>query len=258
MIKKLLYLALFLFISSPIYANNIVRDTIELPIKNSNSAIFVHDKILWIVANNATNLSSDIFRNQDLKLVSNVRKVSSSQASIFLLSLKMANLSASVQRGTKEGLEIILQNSPQPSKSLPISVRTEENKQTIMAINNDSAKQIISFTDEKTGNELQIVPISDIGSGITELHSFVRFNLLPTAQGIVVEKISDTAKILVNKGAVEISDNGTLDISPNIAQQIENSELEAINKTANTLFPYKQWKLNDEKNFVDIQKELMI
>ena len=257
MIKILTYIILTIFISiTPVYAAG-DREVIELPIKDSNIAVFIHDKTLWIVASNAGNLSSDVFRNQDLKFVSNVKKVSSSQASIFLLLLKNTNLSAFVQRGAKEGLQIVLQNTPQFSKSLPISVRIDDNKQSIMAINNDSAKQVISFTDDKTGNELQIIPVSDTGSGIPEGHFFVEFNLLPTAQGIVVEKTSDIAKVVVNKGAVEISENGGLNISPNIAQQIEKNELETITKNSITLFPYKQWKLNDEKNFVDIQKELI-
>ena len=126
-----------------------------------------------------------------------------------------------------------------------------------MSIAADKANDVIALRDPATGSTLSVIPVPQPAEGVATEHRFVEFTLLPTAQGIAVQNIVDTLTVTAQKGIVGITAAGGLAISPEMTDQLQQSEANAaMAHTPPTLFPYARWKLEDEKQYVPTQLSL--
>ncbi len=234
------------------------HESIDLPINNGEAfAVYINQKNLWIVANSASRITTESLRKPDSHFIKDVKKISSTQAAIFDITLN-ENLAANIVKSQTGTLQIILQkNSDKLTQYLFPTITTNELKQYLISIGVPTAKQIISFTDPETGHDMKVIPVSDPGTGVSPARSFVEFNLLKSAQGVAIEKISDNITVLLNKGSIDIAAANGLTISADITQQIRNAEAEAAAaNTPPTLYPYARWKLPDDKDFVPVTEKL--
>lgn len=143
------------------------------------------------------------------------------------------------------------------NRQLIPSLKASAGKKSLV-IATGAATHNLSIRDPQTGFILDVVPVADPGAGIATPRSFVEFNLLKSAQGIAIQRISDDISISVQKGVTEIASAGGLAISPELARQIAEAEAEAkFAHLAPTLFPYVRWKLEDKKDFVPTQIRLL-
>ena len=231
-------------------------DVIELPLRDENLAIFVKQRTLWVVSNNVITLPLEQLSKKSWNFIGNIKKIPSAKASLFNFSLKN-DVYPTVEK-SEDGITITLSTKPVfPEKLLGVAVNKNDKKQKLIEVNINSQARPIVFADQTTGSELQIFPIADIGAGVAKYRDFIDFNLLPTAQGVVIRKKSDDLTIENNKGIIEIGGKNGLNISNEIALQIEKEEGDAANlNNKRTIFPYAAWKLKDDKDFLAVQNSL--
>jgi len=231
-------------------------ETIELPFKDEPFAVFIRGKTLWLVANDT--LSLENLSKGNSHFITNINKLPATKATVLLFSLSDP-LTATIEKSSDVGVRVILQRTADKlPQLLPLSVHTNEATQYVLNIAAKSARNVISVVEPATGNELKIIPLTEAGSGFYPSSSFPQFNILQTAQGIVVQKTDDTVAVSANKGVIEISALKGLKVSPAIAEQMgaltESTNTVVINSP--TLFPYASWKLSDDKNYVPTEIKL--
>lgn len=235
---------------------NADNETIALPLKEEPFAVFVYRNNLWLIADNSAHILLDELRNNKIRSVRNIKQIPSQQAKIFLFSLN-DNFSAYVEKSLDNTAIISLHHGiSKPSQILTPYISNNDDKQSFLDIKTTPAKDIISVTEPETGEVLQVIPTSEAGSGFYPARSFIEFNIFQSAQGLVIQKSSDSIEIKANNNVVEISSPIGLKLSPEIIEQLSDySEKENTGK-AKTIFPYLRWKLSDNKYFVPTQIRL--
>lgn len=110
----------------------------------------------------------------------------------------------------------------------------------------------LRIRDPEVGDELDIVPFGESGQGTPDTRSYVQFALLPTAQGLVVERRDSDLLVTREKDGVVIADNGGLVLS--------HSDLEAVQTpgaAAGKLVDLAAWRRGGRADFVRNEQELL-
>ncbi|RMD88456.1 MAG: hypothetical protein D6807_05735, partial [Alphaproteobacteria bacterium] len=111
----------------------------------------------------------------------------------------------------------------------------------------------VRIRDPEVGDELDIVPFGESGHGTPDTRSYVQFALLPTAQGLVVERRDSDLLVTREKDGVVIADNGGLVLS--------HSDLEAgeaPGAAAGKLVDLAAWRRGGREEFVRNEQELLV
>lgn len=220
-------------------------------------AAFAWQKKLWIVSENPAPLAVQDIQKAAGTLGGDVQKLADEHASIYSMPLA-AGVSAVVEKSADNHTQILLQHAEaKPARDLAFAVNGGNGQKISVTVAATGAQHTIALHDPLTGYMLNVTPVPEPGAGVATPRSFVEFNLLPTAQGVAVQVLSDDVTVKANKDGVEIDSAGGLAISPELARQLKESASDA--KLANlppTLFPYARWKLEDEKDFVPRQLDL--
>jgi len=236
--------------AKPTPAENAV---IALPLQvNVPFAVFVKDKTLWIAAGEAAHLSEASLRKENPDLPYTVQKIPALQGTVLGVALGRPSY-ASVEQAQDGAVHIhLLPSLPRLASKLSPAMHTQD-EHASLSIPVEKAESIILATDPVTGAEIAIAPLTGAGTGVETLRNFVEFSLLPTGQGIAVQKTADNVTVTTGKNAITIASVKGLAIS---ADAIQATDTELASGASQTLFPYARWKLDDEKNFVPVQEKL--
>jgi len=127
------------------------------------------------------------------------------------------------------------------ANALEISSGEDEKKKRSVHIAIDGAKDIFSFEDPVIGDVINVIPIHQSDTGIDVKRSYVDFEILKTAQGIAIKKISDNVKVSVEKDNINIFSSNKLNISSELYTEI-------IDRTKNKFIRRIRTKLSDLKD----------
>ena len=84
------------------------------------------------------------------------------------------------------------QIEPTPSTSTPQSLIIERvDRSTTLRVTPVSGERIVGVIDPAVGDQLDILPLRDLGIGLPERRRFVDFELLPTSQGLAWRRLND-------------------------------------------------------------------
>ncbi len=112
----------------------------------------------------------------------------------------------------------------------------------------------ITYDDPATGDTLILVPSYRAGDGVFPSREFVEFELLPTAQGIVVRPKAENLRVARLRNGMKITSPQGLVLSKDLPSLAQSDLLTSIE--GDTLFPYEGWKTPEDKNFFDFINRL--
>ncbi|HEU5047741.1 MAG TPA: tetratricopeptide repeat protein [Rickettsiales bacterium] len=231
-------------------------ETIEVPLQDDPFAVFIYEQTMWLVAENSAHITLDALKKNNLRSVTHIAQIPSTQAEIFTFQLS-GDYSATVEKPSETAINILLhQGIHKPSSILTPYISTGTDKQSSLAIILKNIRAPITVNEPMTGSDFLVVPTSEIGSGTYPTRSFAEFNLLQTVQGVVVQKKLDAVTVDTNKEVVKVSAPLGLKFSPSIVEQLSDLPEKEPEGKAKTLFPYQRWKLSDNKNFVATEMKL--
>lgn len=219
-------------------------------------AVFTQGQNIWIVADDTIKLSESQFRNENKELSYPVKVIQAQQGSILEIA-PGKQVVPYVHTEADGKLALILSESPaSPGKLLIPALTTAQDKNSI-SIEAGKTGKIVSATDPQTGATLYMVPVSGAGAGIDTERKFVEFALPATAQGIVVQKTTDDVSVAQENNAINITSSKGLAISAEFKKELEDIKAASLTrKIPPVLFPYALWKLDDPKQFVQMQRDL--
>lgn len=233
------------------------KEIIALPLlKDDAFSVFVKDKTLWIAAEDGAHLTAEGLKKQNPALTYPVKLIPAKQGSVLAVTLGK-EVHAAVEQLPDGKLNLTLSSSEsKPGHPLIPSLATD-NAKTSLTLETPKAGKLITVTDPATGNTISILPTSSMAQAVGTQRNFVEFSLLPTAQGVVIQHVSDTVSVEQNKDTLSVSTPSGLAVSPDLKQQIEEAKTAAEAEQAPpVLFPYSAWKLDDGKKFVPTQVKL--
>ncbi|MGO1117836.1 hypothetical protein ACTL6U_03995 [Rhodovibrionaceae bacterium A322] len=121
------------------------------------------------------------------------------------------------------------------------------------------AHKVISLPDPSTGEELMLVPLMRPGQVIMNGREFPEFSVLPTAQGLAMQRHTDDIDVSVVKGGVEvIGRNGlTLALSEGLTSTT-NQPVDVKLPVGRRLFDLDTWRVGPKKDFNRLRQELQM
>jgi hypothetical protein len=158
----------------------------------------------------------------------------------------------------REGLLWIMDLQRQPLRpKIPINVTPQPRSPVGPRLYLPVAEggDVVTFRDPEVGDTLIVVPVIPLGMGIYPTRSYPDVNLPVTAQGVVVEPLSEGVTVRSSRQGVEITAEGGLRLSRD-AQGLEalarlgDGELSSI-------FDIASWKGDSNTPFAERRDEMM-
>ena len=114
---------------------------------------------------------------------------------------------------------------------------------------------VVTLHDPEIGDDLKVIPTAVAGAGVEDEHDYPQFDILASAQGLVVKPESDGLIIRPVGPYVEIySPGGTLLSPPDEAPPPQQREADA--GTAPHLFHFSEWRRDDGRPYLMRLREL--
>lgn len=113
----------------------------------------------------------------------------------------------------------------------------------------------VNYNDPATGDQLILVPSYRASEGFFPSREFVEFELMPTAQGVVVRPKAENLRVARLRNGMKVTAPQGLVLSKDLPSLAQSDLLTSIEGDG-TLFPYLGWKTPDDTTFFDYTKRL--
>lgn len=118
-------------------------------------------------------------------------------------------------------------------------------------------ESVVTLHDPEAGDDLKVVPTAVAGAGIEDDRVFPQFEILASAQGLVVKPGADGVIIRPLGRYIEIySTGGTLLSSPDDAPAEQTRDTASVAETQPRLFNFNDWQRADGRPYLTRLREL--
>ena len=183
----------------------------------TGAAVFERGEHLWIAFDHRQKLDINEISKNATPLVTEVLEIPHTKGTVLRLRLQK-NTYPHVRR---EGLLWIidLYKDKAPGKIKDVSLFTQYNasKHPYFYIPSNNSGNILSVVDPEVGDNINIAPLSDIGTGISNTYEYPDLTFLQSTQGVaIVPNTSDLKIERGNTGIVISAEGRGLNISPDL------------------------------------------
>lgn len=181
----------------------------------SAAAVFRRGTALWLVFDHPSRLdAAALLRAAAAPQIAHIEQRPHPRATVLRLQLA-ADLDPVLERSGNAWI-VRFVPPPQPSPTAPITANPDRGNHGRMRLLLPVAEpgEPLAVTDPEVGDNLVVVPLRGLGSGVTRGYDFQQLQLLPSIQGIVVQPLSDDVWVRSFAEGVEISRPEGLALSP--------------------------------------------
>ena len=183
----------------------------------TGAAVFERGGYLWIAFDHRRKLDLDSMSKQAAPLVSEILNIPHTRGTIVRLTLKEP-INVGVRR---EGLlwiiDLYKDSAPEKIRDLAIFTQYNAGKQPYFYIPSSASGNVLSVVDPEVGDNMNIAPLADIGSGINTPYDYPDMTFLHSYQGLaLVPKTTDLRIERGNTGIVISADKRGLNLSSDL------------------------------------------
>ena len=172
----------------------------------TGAAVFERGGYIWIAFDHRRKLDLDSLSKQASPLVSEVLNIPHTRGTILRLTLKEP-INIGVRR---EGLlwivDLYKDTSPEKIRDLALFTQYNANKQPYFYIPSSASGNVLSVVDPEVGDNINIAPLADIGSGINTPYDYPDMTFLRSYQGLAL--IPKTTDLRIERGNTGIVISG--------------------------------------------------
>ncbi len=119
----------------------------------------------------------------------------------------------------------------------------------------ESHGSTVIIRDPEIGDQLFVVPVASLSRGVDGLRQFTEFNLLNSAQGVVVQPLADDVTIRSLPDGVAITKLGGMTISRNVQQSTDDQVAQRIDGlppglAPGRIFDFSNWRKGGTDKFL--------
>ncbi|MGB0748406.1 MAG: hypothetical protein ACPGO3_06640 [Magnetospiraceae bacterium] len=221
------------------------------------SAVFRRADALWVVfdKSSAPNLVTLAAAGGDA--ITSIEQVASPQATALRILTTDETINPVLQR---DGLAWILQFGDQnlsPQTNLTPRVEARPGAGLGLFIDVTESTYAIPLRDPEVGDILLVVPVIPLGHGMPTRSRFPEFDLLATAQGIVVKPYADGLQVQPLRQGINISSATGLALSDPASAKAASGRLVA-DRALTRVFDFAGWARGGLENFYDNRTNLTL
>jgi tetratricopeptide (TPR) repeat protein len=190
----------------------------------SAAAVFRRAGFLWAVFDQPGAADLSPLESANTQVVAGIEQVPSAVGMV----MRMAILPGVNPHVERDGLAWVLELRAaelRPDISLQPEVQKTGQQGLRMFIPVGDPADPVRFVDPEVGDTLQVVPVAQLGRGIDGERQYIDFQLLATAQGVVVKPLNDELAVRSLPDGVALSDPDGLDFTnPDLLAQMTAEE----------------------------------
>jgi len=228
------------------------------------AAVFRRSGALWVVFDKQAEMDTGALVRGGKGLISSVEQVRSNSGTALRMTTPQG-INPSVKRS---GLSWILEFSKQslaPKSPLQADAQPDSPLGARLFISVPEPGNVVAFQDPEIGDNLIVVPVIPLGHGLSRQWKYPQLHLLASRQGVVIKPVADDLRVRSLRQGVEISSEGTLQVSSVTPEEKANIDLEAARSSGDSMIPsgplsrvldLEKWKRKDLQDFMNIRQEL--
>jgi tetratricopeptide (TPR) repeat protein len=222
------------------------------------AAVFSRAGFLWVVFDHPGRFDLAALSNQGHGYVFGGTNLDHAGAAVLRFKIDpQSNLRASRQ-GTVWSVDLTdMPTGPKVDQTVQLFERSDVGMRAFISTTGDT--RVIALIDPEVGDELDIVPLPGGGAGVAKARLMVEFHLLETAQGIVLQPLSDRLQVVSRPNGIAIALTDHPHRAPASSVATAQTEPSADKKNAGpaALIDLAAWRRGDEAEFRDNQRALM-
>jgi len=219
--------------------------------KRVASAAYMRGKNLWVVFNDVMNPHVDVLKTILPPFIDEVENIPVAGYTVLRFHSNL-NMFASVRRATDsyEWVVTMTRRGHIPATIIPVKLQGQKTNHPYFQVDILQAAEPVDIPDPVTGDKLVVLPDYEPSEGVFPQRSFVDFNLLRTAQGVVIERNNDELKVVKLRAGIKITTQGNgLNISATLPE-FSTANAAMNEENSHTFYPYDHWKQGDYKEYV--------
>ena len=177
------------------------------------AAVFRRSDNIWVIFDAATNLDLSPLRVEGAPVIERIDQLPIGGASVLRMQVSDRSVNASARR---EGFNWVVEfrRAPQrPLSQVPILADVTAEIGPFLTFPTDTPGRSFNVPDPDMGDVMRVATFLESGMGIDGLRQYPEFELLPTAQGVALVRLSDTVLLDRNFDGFQISAPDGLAIS---------------------------------------------
>ena len=223
------------------------------------AAVFVRAGYLWVVFDQSVRFDFSKFAVEDNLRIGRVEQIPGVAGS----ALRVELVPGVDPRVWRDGLAWVVELQPQEIlPQVPLTITTQ-----MVALNGprlfvpiDSVGKTVMLIDPMVGDNLLVVPLSQLGRGVDKARKYAQLTVLRSAQGIAISPNIDGIQIASLPDGMTIGSADGLKLSPppdNKGQELAPS-LDGLppGLAPGRIFAMQRWQRGGEDNFMDNKQEL--
>jgi hypothetical protein len=203
------------------------------------AAAFRRGRHVWLVFSDAAPIALDEVRRSLGGTVFAIEQVPNAHATV----LRLAAASGIFPVPRQAGLAWIVDfesKSPQPNDSIVIQSQPEADEGGRVLLKAAGVGPALELADPDAGDTLIVVPVGVPGMGIVPGRAFAEFRLLPTVQGIAVERRADDITVASSADGIVVTRPKGLRLAPRPGPVVVEQE-RAVDGTGPKTFDFAGW-----------------
>ncbi|MBV9521425.1 MAG: hypothetical protein JO010_01445 [Alphaproteobacteria bacterium] len=199
-----------------------------------SAAVFRQGEALWIVFGAAA-LEVDLaeLRAQGQGVVRSIERLPSAEATILRL-VTSGGFNPSIRRSETGWVVALSRQLLHPDAPIGVSLQPAAQPPRIMlGVREPGAA--VSFRDPELGESFIVVPVNQAGEGIAREQKLVELTILPTAQGIALQRASDGIAVKPLDTGIEVTSAAGLLLSGDRDRSLRRGD------TPQRLFNFPEW-----------------
>lgn len=219
--------------------------------KSVAAAVYRRNNVLWIVFDRSRRIDVPSVRVAGKVLFKSVEQLWVPDVSV----LRLAMASPYEVSAKRDGTTWIVTVGPEPKPAArPSRVSTDYTSRggARIVVEAKDAKHAIRLHDPDLGDMTYVIPLAASSLGTPSGRRFLDFELLATAQGIVVAPIADKLQVRVARGRVTIGRSGGLLITRKI-ELVRHKPKKILKK----MMDFAAWRMGPAEDYQKIKNQLL-
>lgn len=211
-------------------------------------AAFIRNQKLWIVIDKPLSIDVSDFGVLPDTVVGKPEVIPAEKSTTLIIPLREVTHPIVTRETNSFNWAVLLTGQKKlPEKVLRPEINTEPPAPPHVFVAALEVADPITLYDPEVGDQLIVTPLYTPGEGVAVTRDFIEFGILQTAQGIAVQKKADDVTVALLRNGIRVSVAKGATLTPGLpAVDVSRASEKMVDLT--TLFPYKQWKVQDELN----------
>jgi tetratricopeptide (TPR) repeat protein len=176
------------------------------------AAVFRRAGNLWLVFNKPKKVDVCKLKDQGGRIIQSIVQDASERATVIRL-VTAKDFNPSIRRNGFSWIFDFKKQPLRPQTVIEIKSKLSSPRGSLLTALIRDVGDAIPFKDTKVYDNLFVVPVIPLGHGVRQKFKYSQLNILPTAQGVVIQPNVDDLRVRSTKLGVEISSVNNLALS---------------------------------------------